>query len=310
MLDIDPEVAAALDDGRAVVALESTIISHGMPYPENLRTARLVEADVRSRGAVPATIAVVAGRLRVGLDDAALERLASGEGVQKASRRDLPAVVAAAATAGTTVAATMYLAHRAGIGVFATGGIGGVHRGAELTFDVSADLQELGATPVAVVCAGAKSMLDLPKTLEALETLGVPVLGYGTAEFPAFYCRESGLPVTHRVDGVRELAAVVAAHRRLGMRGGLLVANPVPREAALAADEVERLVSAAVTDAEQAGATGKDLTPFLLARLTELTGGRTLATNVALIRSNAVLAADLAVALAGANITGTGRRPG
>lgn len=228
LLDVAPEVAQALAGGRAVVALESTIISHGMPYPDNLRTARAVEGVVRAAGAVPATVAVVGGRLRVGLDDAALERLAGDPDVAKASRRDLPALVARGATAGTTVAATMYLAHLAGIAVFATGGIGGVHRGAEHTFDISADLDELACTPVTVVCAGAKSILDLPKTLEVLETGGVPVVGVGTDEFPAFFTRTSGLPVDHRVDTAVELAALVAAHRRLGMRGGILVANPIP----------------------------------------------------------------------------------
>lgn len=298
LLDVAPEVAQALTDGRAVVALESTIISHGMPYPDNLATARAVEDVVRTAGAVPATIAVVGGRLRVGLDDAALERLARDEAVVKASRRDLPSLVARAATAGTTVAATMYLAHLVGIGVFATGGIGGVHRGAEHTFDVSADLDELASTPVTVICAGAKSILDLPKTLEVLETCGVPVIGYGTDEFPAFFTRTSGLPVDHRVDTPGELAAVVAVHRRLGLRGGVLVTNPIPAADALDPADIGARIADAVADAERAGVTRKEVTPYLLARINELTGGRSLVANIALIRNNADLAGRLAVELA------------
>jgi pseudouridylate synthase len=298
LLDVAPEVAQALAGGRAVVALESTIISHGMPYPDNLRTARAVEDVVRAAGAVPATIAVVGGRLRVGLDDAALERLAGDPDVAKASRRDLPALVARGATAGTTVAATMYLAHLAGIAVFATGGIGGVHRGAEHTFDVSADLDELASTPVTVVCAGAKSILDLPKTLEVLETGGVPVVGVGTDEFPAFFTRTSGLPVDHRVDSAAELAALVAAHRRLGMRGGVLVANPIPAADALDPADIDARIADAIADAERAGVTRKQVTPYLLARINELTDGRSLVANIALIRNNARLAAELAVELA------------
>ncbi len=282
---VSGEVAAAVDYGRPVVALESTILSHGMPYPTNLETARDGEAVVRVHG------------LRVGLDYAALERLARGPGVVKASRRDLAAVLAGGATAGTTVAATLYAAHLAGIGVFATGGVGGVHRGAEQTFDVSADLAELGRTPVAVVCSGAKSILDIPKTLEVLETYGVPVVGYRTAEFPAFFSRGSGCPVDHRVDSVPALAAVVAAHRRLGQPGALLIGNPVPDGAAIPAAEIDACVAKALVEAEQAGVRGKDVTPFLLARVAELTGGRSLAANVALVRGNAALAADLAVAL-------------
>lgn len=299
LLDVSDEVAAALADGRAVVALESTIISHGMPYPQNLATAREVEQIVRDRQAVPATIALVDGRLRVGLDDAALEKLARPGEVAKASRRDLAALVAAGATAGTTVAATMYVAALAGIGVFATGGIGGVHRGAELSFDVSADLIELGTTPVTVVCAGAKSILDLPKTLEVLETHGVPVVGVGTDEFPAFFSRTSGLPVTHRVDSAGELAALVAAQRRLELTAGVLVANPIPEADALAAGEIDTIIEQALSDADRQAVTGKDVTPYLLARVNELTGGRSLTANVALIRNNAAFAADLAVALVG-----------
>ncbi len=300
-VELAPAVAEALAAAGPVVALESTIITHGMPFPANLETARGVEDVVRSHGATPATIAVLDGRLCVGLDDGALERLAkagSDGDVAKASRRDLPALVARRATAGTTVAATMYLAHQAGIVVFATGGIGGVHRGAEHTFDVSADLDELGSTPVAVVCAGAKSILDLPKTLEVLETLGVPVIGVGTDEFPAFFSRTSGLPVDHRVDSADELAAVLVEHRRLALRGGVLVANPIPVADALPAAEIDARIDEAVADAERAGVTRKDVTPYLLGRINELTGGRSLTANIALVRNNAAFAARTAVALA------------
>ncbi|MFZ0159085.1 MAG: pseudouridine-5'-phosphate glycosidase [Kineosporiaceae bacterium] len=299
MLEVSPEVADALADGRAVLALESTIVTHGMPFPDNLTTARGVEQVVRDAGAVPATIALLDGVLRVGLDDAALERLASaGEEVAKASRRDLPALVAAGASAGTTVAATMYLACRAGIRIFATGGIGGVHRGAEHTWDVSADLDELGSTPVAVVCAGAKSILDLPKTLEALETRGVPVIGLDTDDFPAFFTRRSGLPVDHRVEDPAGLAAVLRAHAELGMRGGVLVVAPIPVADALDPAEIDARIEQAVTDAEREGVARKQVTPYLLARINELTGGRSLTANIALIRNNARLAALTAVELA------------
>jgi pseudouridylate synthase len=299
-LEIAEEVREALGTGGAVVALESTIITHGLPRPHNLDTARAVEAVVRAHGAVPAAVGVIAGRLRVGLDDAALERLACGPDPAKASRRDLAAAVGSGATAGTTVAATLHVAHLAGIAVFATGGIGGVHRGAERTFDVSADLVELGRTPVAVVCAGAKSILDIPKTLEVLETHGVPVLGYRTDEFPAFFSPGSGHRVDHRVDSVETLAAVVAAHRRLGQISGVLVGNPVPETAAVPAAEIDECLARSLAEAEQAGIRGKEVTPFLLGRLCELTGGRTLTANIALVRSNAALAADLATALASA----------
>jgi pseudouridine-5'-phosphate glycosidase len=297
LLDVSEEVATAQSEGRAVVALESTIISHGMPYPENLRTAREVEQVVRDHGAVPATIALIEGRLKAGLDEAALEALAKPGDVAKASRRDLAALVARGATAGTTVASTMYIAALAGIPVFATGGIGGVHRGAELSFDVSADLLELGSTPVTVVCAGAKSILDLPKTLEVLETHGVPVVGVGTDEFPAFFSRTSGLPVAHRVEDAAGLARLVAAQQRLGLTGGVLVANPIPEADALASEEIDGIIEQALGDADAQGVKGKDVTPYLLARINELTGGRSLTANVALIRNNAAFAADLSVAL-------------
>ncbi len=298
MLEVAPEVAQALAEGRAVVALESTIVTHGMPYPDNLVTARGVEQVVRDAGAVPATIALVDGVLRVGLDDAALERIAAaGEDVAKASRRDLPALIAAGVSAGTTVAATMYLAHRAGVRIFATGGIGGVHRGAEHTWDVSADLDELGSTPVAVVCAGAKSILDLPKTLESLETRGVPVIGLGTDDFPAFFTRSSGLPVDHRVEDPAALAAVLRAHAGLGMRGGVLVVAPIPVADALDPADIDARIEQAVADAERQGVARKEVTPYLLARINELTGGRSLTANIALIRNNAHLAALTAVEL-------------
>jgi pseudouridine-5'-phosphate glycosidase len=297
-LQIAPAVASALAEGRAVVALESTIITHGMPWPANLETARGVEDAVRAEGATPATIAVLDGTLRVGLTDDQLADIAARKGAAKASRRDLSAVVARGQTAGTTVAATMFLAARAGIAVFATGGIGGVHRGAEETFDISADLLELGRSPVAVVCAGAKSILDIPKTLEVLETQGVPVVGFGTNRFPAFYARDSGEPLEHRFDTPAELAALIAAHRRLDLPSGILIANPVPQADALPADEMDRIIRAAVAEARAQGISKKDVTPFLLGRIVELTGGRSLAANIALIRNNARLAARIAVDLA------------
>jgi pseudouridine-5'-phosphate glycosidase len=301
-VELSEEVAAALGSGAPVVALESTIITHGMPYPDNLATARAVERTVREAGAVPATIALIDGHARVGLGDGELAGLARSSGgsdeVVKASRRDLPALAAAGATAGTTVAATMYLAHRAGIRIFATGGIGGVHRGAEHTFDVSADLDELGTTPVAVVCAGAKSILDLPKTLEVLETRGVSVIGYGTDEFPAFFSRRSGLAVDHRVDSPAALAAVLDRHAAYAMRSGVLVVNPVPEADALDGEEIDARIAEAVAEAAARGVTGKDVTPFLLGRINELTGGRSLAANVALILGNARVGALTAVALA------------
>jgi pseudouridine-5'-phosphate glycosidase len=291
------EVASALAAGRAVVALESTIVTHGMPYPRNLETALGVEDVVRAHGAVPATIAMVDGRPRIGLEPVELEKLAAGEGVAKASRRDLAALAAKGRSAGTTVAATMFLAHSAGIRIFATGGIGGVHRGAEITFDISADLDELARTPVAVVSAGAKSILDLRRTLEVLETRGVPVIGVGTDQFPAFFSRSSGLPEDHRVDTPEELARVIAAHLALGLPSGMLVANPVPEADALDGDEIDETIDEAVRDAERAGVGRRELTPYLLGRIVELSGGRSLTANVALVRNNAELAARTAVAL-------------
>jgi len=297
-LDVAPAVAAALAEGRAVVALESTIITHGMPWPQNLETARGVEDVVRAEGATPATIAVLDGVLRIGLTEAQLQDIASRTGAAKASRRDISAIVARRQTAGTTVAATMFLAARAGISIFATGGIGGVHRGAGDTFDISADLIELGRSPVAVVCAGAKSILDIPKTLEVLETQGVPVVGAGTDMFPAFYARSSGERLEHRFDTPAELAALIAAHRALDLPSGILIANPVPEADALPADEMEAIIARAAAEAAAQGVTKKAVTPFLLARIVELTGGRSLAANIALIRNNARLAARVATELA------------
>ena len=298
LLTVHPEVAEALASGRAVVALESTIVTHGMPFPQNLETARAVEAVVRAGGAVPATIAVFDGRIVVGLDDAALTRVAeAGLSAAKASRRDLAVLLASGGLAGTTVATTMMAAAMAGIRLFATGGIGGVHRGAETSFDVSADLRELGRTPVAVVCAGAKSILDLPKTLEVLETEGVPVIGYRTDAFPAFFARDSGERVPHRLDGADEIAAAAALHWRLG-GGGVLVANPIPEPDALSGAEIDAEIGRAVAEAKAAGVAGKDVTPFLLDRLNTLTAGRSLTANIALVKNNAALAAGIAVPLA------------
>jgi pseudouridine-5'-phosphate glycosidase len=298
LLDIAPEVREALGAGRPVVALESTIISHGMPYPTNVETARAVEAVVRAAGAVPATIAVLGGRIVVGIDAEAIERLGRGKSVMKASRRDLAAALVAQADAGTTVAATMAIADMAGIPVFATGGIGGVHRGAERTFDISADLIELSRTPVAVVCAGCKSILDIGKTLEFLETQGVPVVGYGTDEFPAFYTRTSGFRLDHRFDAPEAIAAMIRANRALAAPSGILVANPIPEADALPSDAIEAAIVQACREAEAAGIGQKAVTPFLLRRVGELTEGRSLPANIALIKNNAALGARIAVALA------------
>jgi pseudouridine-5'-phosphate glycosidase len=297
-LDVDPEVADALSEGRAVVALESTIITHGMPYPQNVGTALAVEAVVRGEGAIPATIALIGGRIRVGLGAGDFDRLGNAKGVVKASHRDLAAVLVAKASAGTTVAATMAIAARAGIEIFATGGIGGVHRGAETTFDISADLTELAKTPVAVVCAGCKSILDIARTLEFLETQGVPVIGYGTDEFPAFYARSSGHRIDHRFDTPGELAAVIRMERKLGSQAGILIANPLPEADGLDRAEMEARIAAAVKEAEEAGIGQKAVTPYLLKRINELTGGRSLVANIALIRNNAAVAAKIAIELA------------
>ncbi len=297
-LDLSPEVADALARRAGVVALESTIITHGMPYPANVETARAVEATVRRGGAVPATIVVLGGRIRVGLDGDTLEGLGRATGVLKLSRADLPFAIATGRDGSTTVAATMICARLAGIDVFATGGIGGVHRGVETTLDISADLEELGRTPVTVVCAGAKALLDLPRTLEYLETRGVPVVGYRTDRFPAFWSRDSGLPAPLRLDTPEEIAALVRSKGMLGLDGGILVANPVPEAHQIPAREMSHLIDRAVAEAAAGGVSGKEVTPFILSRMLELTEGRSLATNVALILANAGLAAEIAVALA------------
>mgnify|MGYP004635143863 FL=1 len=298
-LDISPEVKAALDEGRPVVALESTIISHGMPYPKNVETALLVEQTIRDNGAVPATIAVIGGRLKAGLSHEEIEYLGkTGRGVAKASRRDLPALVARGADGATTVTTTMIIAHMAGIKVFATGGIGGVHRGAEVTMDISADLEELAQTPVMVVCAGAKSILDLGLTLEYLETKGVPVIGYGTDELPAFYTRKSGFGVDYRVDSPEELAAMFRAQRELNYKGGMLVTNPIPEQYAMDKDVIDKAIDQALAEAKEQHVHGKETTPFLLARVVELTGGDSLESNIKLVLNNATVAAKTAAELA------------
>ena len=297
-LDISPEVKAALDAGKPVVALESTIISHGMPYPKNVETALRVEQTIRDSGATPATVAVIGGRLKAGLSRGEIEHLGkAGRAVAKASRRDLPALVARGADGATTVMTTMIIAHMAGIKIFATGGIGGVHRGAETTMDISADLEELAQTPVMVVCAGAKSILDLGLTLEYLETKGVPVIGYGTEELPAFYTRESGFGVDYRVDSPEELAAMFRAQRALGYKGGMLVTNPIPEQYAMPKAAIDAAIEQALKECAEQGVRGKETTPFLLARVVELTGGESLESNIRLVLNNAALAAKTACEL-------------
>ena len=297
-LDLAPEVAEALENGRPVVALESTIISHGMPYPTNVETAILVEKTIRDNGAVPATIAVIGGRLKAGLSREEIEYLGkAGRAVAKASRRDLAALVAAGKDGATTVTTTMIIAHMAGIDIFATGGIGGVHRGAETTMDISADLEELGSTPVMVVCAGAKSILDLGLTLEYLETKGVPVIGYGTDELPAFYTRQSGFGVDYRADSPAQLASMFSAQKELGMKGGMLVTNPIPEEYAMDKAVIDAAIEQALRESVEQGVHGKETTPFLLARVVELTGGSSLESNIQLVLNNATLAAKTAVEL-------------
>jgi pseudouridine-5'-phosphate glycosidase len=297
-LDIAPNVQSALARGEAVVALESTIITHGMPHPQNVATAREVEAVVRENGAVPATIVIIEGRIKVGLSDAELDWLGTARDVMKLSRADLPYAVASRRHGATTVAATMICAHLAGIRVFATGGIGGVHQGVEATMDISADLDELARTPVAVICAGAKAILDLPRTLEYLETRGVPVVGYGTDRFPAFWSRTSDLPVPLRLDTPEAIADLIRTKEALGLGGGVLVANPVPHADEISTDEMKTFIDAAVREAKERGVAGKAVTPFLLSYLFEQTGGRSLATNIALVKNNAALAAKLAASLA------------
>ena len=297
-LDISPEVQAALKEHKPVVALESTIISHGMPYPQNVETALNVEKIIRENGAVPATIAIIGGRLKAGLSKEEIEHLGkAGTAVTKVSRRDLPVLCAKGMDGATTVATTMIIAAMAGISVFATGGVGGVHRGAEVTMDISADLEELGRTNVMVVCAGAKSILDLGLTLEYLETKGVPVIGYGTSELPAFYTRKSGFGVDYRLDTPEELAAAFAAKMKMGLQGGMLVTNPIPEEYSMDPDRINAAIEQALAEAAEKGVKGKATTPFLLAKVKELTGGDSLNSNIRLVYNNAALAAKTAKAL-------------
>ena len=297
-LDVSPEVAEALKNHKPVVALESTIISHGMPYPQNVETALKVEEIIRANGATPATIAILGGRLKAGLSKEEIEYLGKkGLNVTKASRRDLAVLTARGEDGATTVTTTMMIAHMAGIQVFATGGIGGVHRGAETTMDISADLEELASTPVMVVCAGAKSILDLGLTLEYLETHGVPVIGYGTKELPAFYTRKSGFEVDYRMDSPAELAAAFHAAREMNLRGGMLVTNPIPEEYAMDHAVINQAIDQAITEAKKQGIHGKATTPFLLARVKDLTGGDSLDSNIQLVFNNARLAAQTAAEL-------------
>ena len=289
------KIRQALERGQPVVALESTLISHGLPYPTNLEVAQGLEATIRAEGAIPATIAVLDGRVHVGLEQAELKRLAGSRDVRKVSRRDLPLVTGLGLDGATTVSATMYVAHQVGVELFATGGIGGVHRGHP--FDVSADLTELGRTPVTVVCAGAKAILDLPLTREVLETQGVPVIGYGSAEMAAFYSRSSGLPADVQVDTPVQVAQIIRARRELGLGTGLLVTVPVPAEDEIPADEIGGAIAQATRDAEEEGISGAAVTPFVLARLAELTAGRSVQTNISLLHNNARVAARIAVAL-------------
>ncbi|MGE5677729.1 MAG: pseudouridine-5'-phosphate glycosidase [Pseudomonadota bacterium] len=296
-LDINPEVRKAIKEGKAVVALESTIISHGMPYPKNVETALEVEKIVRENGAVPATIAIMKGKLKVGLTPEEIEYLGKSHEVVKTSRRDIPFILAKGLDGATTVASTMIIASLAGIKVFATGGIGGVHRGAQETFDISADLQELAHTDVAVVCAGAKSILDIGLTLEYLETLGVPVVGFGTEELPAFYTSKSGFGVDYRVDSPRELAEALKTKWDLGLSGGVVIANPIPAEYEMEPAAINEAIEAAVKEAEAKGIRGKESTPFLLAKVKELTEGSSLDSNIQLVYNNARLGAKVSVEL-------------
>jgi pseudouridine-5'-phosphate glycosidase len=297
LIQLSPEVAAARAAGRPVVALESTIIAHGMPWPQNLETAREVEDVIRAEGAVPATIAVIGGRIRVGLTAEELQQLAQSPDAMKLSRRDLPFAIATGRLGATTVAATMICAHLAGIEVFVTGGIGGVHRGGHESFDISADLQELARTPVAVVCAGAKSILDLGLTLEYLETHGVPVLSIGQDNFAAFFTPDSGLKADFRMDDAASQSRFIRAKWALGLSGGVVVSNPVPAAQAMPREEIDAITAQALAEADAQGVVGKAITPFLLARIKALTGGRSLATNIALVKHNAIVGARLAHAL-------------
>jgi pseudouridine-5'-phosphate glycosidase len=296
-LDFKDEVKEALEGGRPVVALESTLISHGFPYPENLEVAGEMEEIVRGYGVVPATIAVIGGKIKVGLTRGELEFMATSKDILKASRRDLAVIVAKGLNGATTVAATMMVAERAGIKVFATGGIGGVHRGAEKTFDISADLQELARTPVVVVCSGAKAILDLPLTKEYLETMGVPVIGFGSEELPAFYCRESGLKVDYVVYNEKEAAGIIRAMQDLKLGGGIIIANPIPEKFSLSMEYMNAVIEEAVRAAEKKMIKGKKLTPYLLNKIKELTGGKSLKANIELVKDNARVGAKIAQAL-------------
>lgn len=291
------EVKKALEKGRPVVALESTLISHGFPYPENLEVAGEMEEIIKGYGVVPATIAIIKGKIKIGLTRGELEFMATSKDIFKASRRDLAVIVAKGLNGATTVAATMVVAEKAGIKVFATGGIGGVHQGAEKTFDISADLQELARTPLAVVCSGVKSILDLPLTLEYLETMGVPVIGFGNEELPAFYCRESGLKVDYVVNNEKEAARIIRSMQDLGLEGGMIITNPVPEEYALSMEYMNEMIDKAVRVAEKEGIKGKKLTPYLLNKLKELTGGKSLKANIELVKNNARVAAKIAYEL-------------
>lgn len=303
-LDVSAEVKAALDEGRPVVALESTIISHGMPYPQNVETALNVEKIIRENGAVPATIAIIGGRLKAGLTAEEIDYLGkTGAGVTKASRRDLPVLVAKGMDGATTVTTTMMIAAMAGIKIFATGGIGGVHRGAETTMDISADLEELAQSPVMVVCAGAKSILDLGLTLEYLETKGVPVIGYGTKELPAFYSRHSGFAVDYELDTPEELAKVFHVKQVMGLKGGMLVTNPIPEAYSMDHKVIDAAIDEAIREAKEQGIHGKETTPFLLAKVKDLTGGNSLDANIQLVYNNARLAAQTACQLSRLELT-------
>lgn len=299
MISYSTEVQEAMDNNRPVVALESTIISHGMPYPQNVETARLVEDIIRENGAVPATIAIMDGKIKIGLSEEELELLGNSPDVAKVSRRDLGQLIATKKIGATTVAATMICAELAGIRVFATGGIGGVHRGAETTMDISADLEELANTGVAVVCAGAKSILDIGLTLEYLETKGVPVIGYQTDKMPAFYTRESDFGLSFRAEDVNTMASVLKAQWDLGLNGGAVIANPIPAEHALEASFITGIINQAMEEAAAQGISGKEVTPFLLGKVKELTGGSSLVANIELVKHNAKVGAQLAVELIG-----------
>lgn len=297
LVDIKPEVQTALDSGKAVVALESTIISHGMPYPQNIQMAKKVESIIRSTGAVPATVAIMNGKIKIGLTNEELEVFASSKGVAKVSIRDFPGIIARKQLGATTVASTMYSAHLAGIKVFVTGGIGGVHRGFEETMDVSADLEELAQTDVVVICAGAKAILDLPRTMEYLETKGVPVIGYKTDVLPAFFTAKSDIKLVERADSPEEIAKVIVAKDQLNLRGGMLVVNPIPEDYSLDHEFIDNVIEDAVQAAQEQGVSGKNITPFLLSEITKRTEGKSLEANLHLVYNNALVGGQIAVAL-------------